>query len=198
MNEALGRFLFALAVAVGVASGQDAVALGIVAAPLLSLIVVPLAFVGPLAPRRRRAAPAPARDAGGRGVHARERRRFRGGRVLGHALRADAPERRAAARPARRPGAAAAGYIFNVLLVARAPLLLFQGIATSLLPHLTRLRSRGTEGAEAFRLSIRGTMTAIAAFTAAVCGGDAGRRAGPRCSSPSATSSATTAWGSCA
>jgi O-antigen/teichoic acid export membrane protein len=62
-------------------------------------------------------------------------------------------------------GAAAAGYIFNVLMVARAPLLLFQGIATSLLPHLTRLRSRGgTEGDAAFRMSIRGTLTAIAAF----------------------------------
>ena len=40
-------------------------------------------------------------------------------------------------------GAAAAGYIFNVLMLARAPLLVFQGIAISLLPHLTRLRSRG-------------------------------------------------------
>ena len=40
-------------------------------------------------------------------------------------------------------GAAAAGFIFNVLMLARAPLLVFQGIAISLLPHLTRLRSRG-------------------------------------------------------
>ena len=45
-------------------------------------------------------------------------------------------------------GASAAGYIFNVLMVARAPLLLFQGIATSLLPHLTRLRSRGGKTGE--------------------------------------------------
>ena len=37
---------FALAVAVGIASGQTAVALGIVAAPVLSLTVVPLAFAG--------------------------------------------------------------------------------------------------------------------------------------------------------
>ena len=48
-------------------------------------------------------------------------------------------------------GAAAAGYIFNVLMLARAPLLVFQGIAISLLPHLTRLRSRGGgEADEAF------------------------------------------------
>ena len=38
-------------------------------------------------------------------------------------------------------GAAAAGFIFNVLMIARAPLVLFQAVATSLLPHLTRLRS---------------------------------------------------------
>ena len=62
-------------------------------------------------------------------------------------------------------GAAAAGYIFNVLMIARAPLQLFQAVATSLLPHLTRLRSGATEsGDEAFRLSVRSTIWAIAAF----------------------------------
>ena len=42
--EASARLLFALAVAVGIAEGQTAVALGMAAAPLLSLVVVPLAF----------------------------------------------------------------------------------------------------------------------------------------------------------
>ena len=42
-------------------------------------------------------------------------------------------------------GAAAAGFIFNVLMIARAPLVLFQAVATSLLPHLTRLRSSAAE-----------------------------------------------------
>ncbi len=166
LNEALGRFIFALAVAVGVASGQEAIALGIAASPILSLIIVPLAFVG----RSRRAAlDEPARReepsgaeftlASGGGFAAAvflimlsEQTLLNGGPLL---VRASV-------------GAAAAGYIFNVLMVARAPLLLFQGIATSLLPHLTRLRSRGDSGDEAFRLSIRGTMTAIAAFSAAV------------------------------
>ena len=46
-------------------------------------------------------------------------------------------------------GSAQAGYIFNVLMLARAPLLVFQGIAISLLPHLTRLRSRGRADADA-------------------------------------------------
>jgi hypothetical protein len=34
---------------------------------------------------------------------------------------------------------ALAGVVFNVLLIARAPLQLFQAIQTSLLPHLTGL-----------------------------------------------------------
>lgn len=165
VNEALGRFLFALAVAVGVASGQDAVAYGIAAAPLLSLVVVPLAFIGRSRARVEEpaSAPPPAGTeftlASGGGFAAAvfvvmlsEQTLLNGGPLL---VRASI-------------GAAAAGYIFNVLMVARAPLLLFQGIATSLLPHLTRLRSRGAGGDEAFRLSIRGTMSAIAAFTAAV------------------------------
>ncbi|OLE35400.1 MAG: hypothetical protein AUG48_10705 [Actinobacteria bacterium 13_1_20CM_3_68_9] len=66
-------------------------------------------------------------------------------------------------------GAAAAGFIFNVLMIARAPLVLFQAVATSLLPHLTRLRSSAAEGdAEAFRLSVRVTLGAVAAFAGAV------------------------------
>jgi O-antigen/teichoic acid export membrane protein len=66
-------------------------------------------------------------------------------------------------------GAAAAGFIFNVLMLARAPLLVFQGIAISLLPHLTRLRSRGGEdAAEAFQVSVGTTLRAVAAFTALV------------------------------
>jgi len=41
--EAVARLMFALAVAVGLAHGQAAVALGMAAAPLFSLVVVPLA-----------------------------------------------------------------------------------------------------------------------------------------------------------
>ena len=66
-------------------------------------------------------------------------------------------------------GAAAAGFIFNVLLIARAPLVLFQAVAASLLPHLTRLRARGDETSEeAFRASLVNTMLLIAGFAAVV------------------------------
>jgi O-antigen/teichoic acid export membrane protein len=162
LNEAIGRMVFALAVVFGAASGQTAIALGIAFAPLLSLIVVPLAFVGDQRLRGSGSAPSIAAGDGqftlAHGstfasavflIMLSEQTFLNGGPLLVHAA----------------DGAAAAGYIFNVLMVARAPLLLFQGIATSLLPHLTRLRSRGgTEGETAFRMSIRGTLTAIAAF----------------------------------
>ena len=63
-------------------------------------------------------------------------------------------------------GAALAGVVFNVLLIARAPLQLFQSVQTAILPHLTRLRARGDE--DPFRRSVRLTLTAIAAFAALV------------------------------
>jgi O-antigen/teichoic acid export membrane protein len=63
---------------------------------------------------------------------------------------------------------ALAGFTFNVLMVARAPAALFQGIAASLLPHLAGLRARGTEGSDAFAASIRATLAGVAAFTAAL------------------------------
>ena len=44
LSESFFRTIFAVLVAVGVLSGQDAVGIGIVAAPSLSLLVVPLAF----------------------------------------------------------------------------------------------------------------------------------------------------------
>ena len=66
-------------------------------------------------------------------------------------------------------GAAAAGFIFNILMIARAPLQLFQAVSTSLLPHLSRLRATGRpEDERAFRLSVRSTMVAIACFAGAV------------------------------
>src|SRR6185312_2699224 len=42
--ESFSRLLFAVAVAIGIASGQTAVAMGMAAAPFVSLVVVPLAF----------------------------------------------------------------------------------------------------------------------------------------------------------
>jgi O-antigen/teichoic acid export membrane protein len=63
-------------------------------------------------------------------------------------------------------GAALAGFTFNVLLIARAPLQLFQAIQTSILPHLTRLRASGES--DPFRRSVNLTLTAIAGFAGGV------------------------------
>jgi len=176
--EAVSRVAFACAVAFGVASGQHVVAFGVVAAPCFSVLVVPLALVGgagrrapavsdpplpgsePAVAVMRPGAPEPVFTlAYGGGFAAAvllvmisEQTFMSGGPLLVRAAL----------------GAAEAGFIFNMLMVARAPLVLFQAIATSLLPHLTRLRSRGRTGAQAFSLSVRSTIGAIAVFAGLV------------------------------
>jgi O-antigen/teichoic acid export membrane protein len=159
LMEASSRCLFALAVAVGIAEGQSAVALGMAAAPIVSLAVVPPALA-------RRLAPGPATEredvepqftlARGTGFAAAvllvmlcEQTFLNAGPLLVKAT-ADAG------------GAALAGFAFNVLLIARAPLQLFQAVQTSILPHLTRLRAGGER--DPFARSVRLTLTAIAGF----------------------------------
>jgi O-antigen/teichoic acid export membrane protein len=64
-------------------------------------------------------------------------------------------------------GAAAAGFIFNVLMLARAPLQLFQAVSTSILPHLTNLHTSSAPGSEReFHRSVRGVLLGVAAFAA--------------------------------
>jgi O-antigen/teichoic acid export membrane protein len=62
--------------------------------------------------------------------------------------------------------AAVAGFVFNVLLIARAPLQLFQAVQGSLLPHLAGLEARA--GRDEARRAVRITVLAIAGFAAAV------------------------------
>src|SRR5436309_15118549 len=58
------------------------------------------------------------------------------------------------------------GFVFNVLLIVRAPLQLFQAIQTSILPHLAGLEAR--ESGDEFHRAIRITVRAIVAFGGAV------------------------------
>jgi O-antigen/teichoic acid export membrane protein len=219
LMESTSRICFALAVALGVASGQTAVALGIAAAPLLSLVVVPAAFARRGHERTAGAGPAP--TAGGKlrareGLAANDGFGIDGDRGAGDVETADpgpltADEADAAlAGPGtegvqetaahgelslRRGGGfalwvsgimlseqtllnaavltvyatsdqALAGIVFNVMLIARAPLQLFQAIQTSLLPHLTGLEAK--EGHTAFARAIRVTVLTICAFAVAV------------------------------
>ncbi len=198
LMEAFARLCFPLAVAVGIASGETVVAAGIAAAPLLSLLVVPAAFVRERQERREAlaalphhrhdtdealaAAPITTDEAdaalagpGAEGVqeaaHADESLSLRRGTgfagwvsgiMLSEQTLLNAPVLTVAAST----HTALAGVVFNVLLIARAPLQLFQAIQTSLLPHLAGLDA--TRSHAAFDRAVRVTITAIAAFTVAV------------------------------
>ena len=202
LMESTSRIAFAIAVALGIASGQTAVALGIAAAPFVSLVVVPVAFARSRSDRTPRAGAASALDEAFAGPT--------DGAATGVPITVDEADA-ALAGPGtegvqelaahdelslRRGGgfavwvssimlseqtllnaavltvdatshdSALAGIVFNVLLIARAPLQLFQAIQTSLLPHLTGLEA--TAGHEAFARAIRLTILAIAGFAAAV------------------------------
>jgi len=156
--ESLSRFSFPLAAAVGITGGQTAVALGILAAPLASLLVVPWAITRHS--RLDEEAPAPEPEMAARagagfalavaGIQLAEQTLLNAGVVIANDV----------------AGAALAGAVFNALLITRAPIQLFQAVQTSLLPHLTGLQE--TDGHEAFARAIRVTVLTIAAFAGLV------------------------------
>jgi O-antigen/teichoic acid export membrane protein len=149
--ESCSRCLFALAVAVGIASGQGAVALGIAAAPLVSLLVIPWAIE---------------RRGGGERGSMREGAGFAGAVLAIMVAEQALLNGPVIAVDATAADAALAGFVFNVLLITRAPLQLFQAIQTSLLPHLSGIVATG--GGPEFRHAIRITVLAIAGFAGAV------------------------------
>jgi O-antigen/teichoic acid export membrane protein len=66
-------------------------------------------------------------------------------------------------------GAGEAGIIFNILMLARAPLQLFQSVSTSILPHLTSLHtSKEPDAPREFRHTVKMVLLGIVAFTALV------------------------------
>ena len=151
--ESLSRFCFPVAVAIGVAGGETAVALGILAAPIASLLVIPWA----LGRHEAAASEGVQRDAG----ELKESAGFAGA-VAAIQL---AEQTLLNAAVLLVPNSTTAGIVFSALMVARAPLQLFQAVQTSLLPHLAGLEA--TSGSEAFGRAIRQTVLAIAAFAAA-------------------------------
>jgi O-antigen/teichoic acid export membrane protein len=203
LMESVSRICFAFAVALGITHGQTAVALGIAAAPFVSLLVVPAAFArrtpsavgsagagagAPIgsehsheeallsAPLTVDEADAALAGPGAEGVqevaaHDDDLSLRRGlgfafsvsGIMLSEQVLLNAAVLTVDATSSH---GALAGIVFNVLLIARAPLQLFQAIQTSLLPHLTGLEA--TEGHDAFARAIRITVQAIAAFATAV------------------------------
>ncbi|MGH2979993.1 MAG: lipopolysaccharide biosynthesis protein [Solirubrobacterales bacterium] len=162
LMESASRLVFAVLLIAGVLDGRNAAGVAIAAAPLLSLFVVPWALGRHV---RRRAAPAARGDTGepemtlahGLGfasavlvIMVSEQAILNSGVLI---VKADTGDD------------ALAALIFAVLMIARAPLQLFQAVSTTLLPHLTRLLVREGEGhAGDFGRSVRLTVAACLAF----------------------------------
>ena len=179
--ESLSRLCFALAVALGIIHGQTAVVLGIAAAPFVSLVVVPVAFTRRSSELRGRpemedleeldAALAGPGTEGIEEAVAADELSLRRGSGFAFAVSGVMLSEQTLLNAAvltvdiTSTNVALAGIVFNVLLIARAPLQLFQAIQTSLLPHLTGLEA--TEGHQAFAKAIRVTVLAIASFALA-------------------------------
>ena len=199
LMESASRLCFALAVALGIASGQTAVALGIAAAPLLSLMVVPAAFLrggrrragahdaaqtllaaGPRLPAQTpleaetqlealdATLPGPSAQSAREEAAAQEALSLRQSTGFAVSVSSIMLSEQALLNAAvltvavTSRDAVLAGIVFNVLLISRAPLQLFQAIQTSLLPHLAGLEVRA--GHAQFARAVRVTVLAIALF----------------------------------
>ncbi len=147
--ESVSRFCFPLAVAVGLASGQTAVALGIAAAPVASLLVLPWAAGRGEGAGAARSQGLSLREGGGFALSV-------AGVQLAEQTLLNAPVVIVAAQV----DSVLAGVVFSALLIARAPLQLFQSVQTSLLPHLAGGGDTGR--------AVRVTVLAIAGFATAV------------------------------
>ncbi len=167
--ESVCRFLFALVAILGLARGVSVVALGIAAAPIASLAVVPWYLVSSARRKAREYGPEEVRE-----VRGADAFRLSHGATFTASVIAImiAEQTLLNAGPllvasAQGPGGIAlAGVAFNVLFVPRAALQLFQAAQTSLLPHLTGMRARGQ--GTAFRQVIVRTILLVAAFALVV------------------------------
>jgi O-antigen/teichoic acid export membrane protein len=176
--ESFSRFLLALAVAVGVGSGQSVVAFGMLVAPFASLCVIPFAFSR--AQSHGGTAEFQIADAAREGpAHAEIEeaatdltlRHGTGfavsvvGIMLAEQTLMNAGVLIVAASSGGSISTGLTGFVFNVLLIVRAPLQLFQAIQTAILPHLARLEAH--DSADEFGRAIRVTVMLIAAFAGA-------------------------------
>ena len=158
--ESASRAVLGVLLVVGVIDGRSAAGVAIAAAPLVSLFVVPWA----LGRHMRRTA--------GQDVRETEITLAHGLGFAGAVLVVMASEQAILNSgvlivKAETGDDALAALIFAVLMIARAPLQLFQAVSTTLLPHLTRLLVREGEGEDHggdFGRSVRVTVIACLAF----------------------------------
>jgi O-antigen/teichoic acid export membrane protein len=161
--ESVSRFCFALAVAVGIGHGLDGVALGMAVAPFVSLTVIPFAL--PLI--RGHVAGEPSAGAeSGPSLTLRH-----GGGFAASVVAIMLSEQTlmnagvlvvAASVGSTDLNGGLVGYVFNVMLIVRAPLQLFQAVQTSILPHLTGLETRRDQAG--VRRAVRTTVAVTGGF----------------------------------
>jgi O-antigen/teichoic acid export membrane protein len=180
--ESMARVTFGVLAAVGIGTSQGFVAIGMAVAPIASLSVVPWA-VGALLRRGTAASHvdvADPRQAEAVDIATGEEPPAEAEFTLAHGagfavavlLIMVCEQAFLNAGPllvkstADAGGVALAGFAFNVVLIARAPLQLFQAIQTAILPHLTELSA--SAAVDDFRRSVAVTVRAIAAFGATV------------------------------
>jgi O-antigen/teichoic acid export membrane protein len=170
LSESCFRTIFAVLVVVGILSGQGWVAIGITAAPALSLLVVPFAFARKAQQDKAAAPPPEVTAAAGDDAEAFSFRHG-GGFAAAVLLIMFSEQAFLNAGPLvirGLQGAAEAGFIFNVLMIARAPLQLFQSVSTSILPHLTSLHtSDDPDSDREFSHTVKMVLLGITAFTGA-------------------------------
>jgi O-antigen/teichoic acid export membrane protein len=165
LMESASRVVFGVLLVAGVLNGPNAAGVAIAAAPLLSLIVVPWALGGHV---RRMSAAGQADDR--EGEFTLSHGLGFAGAVLVIMVSEQAILNSGVLIVKAQTGSdSLAALIFAVLMIARAPLQLFQAVSTTLLPHLTRLivTERGQAHSGEFGRSVRLTVTACLAFGAA-------------------------------
>ena len=176
--ESTSRFLCALIVAFGLVSKSvGAVGIGMAVAPFVSLTVIPFAFSKvkqPGVPAGVEVADAAARVPASLEESATDLSLKHGSGFAASVVAIMFSEQTlmnagvliVAASAGGSITSGLAGFVFNVMLIVRAPLQLFQAIQTSILPHLAGLEANDSN--EEFRRAIRITIMAIAVFAGAV------------------------------
>ena len=145
LMESASRVVFGVLLVVGVLDGRNAAAIAIAAAPLLSLFVVPWALGRHV--RRTAAAADRAGDPTEPEMTLAHGLGFAGAVLVIMVSEQAILNSGVLIVKAETGDDALAALIFAVLMIARAPLQLFQAVSTTLLPHLTRLLVREGEGA---------------------------------------------------